>query len=125
MICCCLCRLNEDELLRFFTAANGDFPFFLSSIKKTIRWRETYNILQGDELEIWSNMVYWHGVDMEHQPCLIIRLGLACSSLSSHERPRFIQVIGMDFSPIESLLLDGKKSSKLVISFAYVRKILH
>lgn len=86
-------RINEDELYRFYIAANCDLPCLLSSVKKTILWRKTYNILSGQELEMWSNMVFWHGVDVNYRPCLIIRLGLAFSSLSSHERPRFLQAI--------------------------------
>ncbi|XP_052208751.1 uncharacterized protein LOC127812403 isoform X2 [Diospyros lotus] len=86
-------RIDEDELRRFYVAANGDFSCLLSSVTKTIRWRETYNILSGQELERWSNMVFWHGCDVKYRPCLIVRLGLACSSLSSHERPCFIQAV--------------------------------
>uniref|UniRef100_A0A5B7C3A5 CRAL-TRIO domain-containing protein n=1 Tax=Davidia involucrata TaxID=16924 RepID=A0A5B7C3A5_DAVIN len=86
-------RINEDELHRIYTAANGDFSCLLSSVKKTIHWRETYNILSGQELETWSNMVFWHGFDVKHRPCLIVRLGLACITLPSHDRPRFAQAV--------------------------------
>ncbi|KAL6275899.1 hypothetical protein ACE6H2_019500 [Prunus campanulata] len=86
-------RIDEEELRRFYTAANGDFSCLLSSIKKTINWRETYGILSVQELEMWSNMVFWHGFDVKHRPCLIVRLGLACTSLPSHDRPRFAQAI--------------------------------
>lgn len=65
------------------------------AIKKTLRWRETYKILSLEELEMWSRLVYWHGYDMKLRPCLIVRLGLACSSLASSDRPRFAQAIGM------------------------------
>ncbi|KAJ0084731.1 hypothetical protein Patl1_30884 [Pistacia atlantica] len=88
-------RLNEDELHRFYTAANGDFSCFLASIKKTIRWRETYRILSEEELQTWSDMVFWHGFDVQHRPCLIVRLGLACYVMPSHDRPRFAQAISM------------------------------
>ncbi|XP_022943369.1 uncharacterized protein LOC111448152 isoform X1 [Cucurbita moschata] len=86
-------RLNEEELQRFFAASNGDFTSLLSSIKKTIRWRENYKILSSLELDMWSHMVFWHGFDLKHRPCLIVRLGLACMNLSSEDRPRFIQAI--------------------------------
>lgn len=86
-------RINEDELHRFFNAANGEYSCLLSSIKKTIRWRGTYRILSEHELEMWSNMVFWHGLDVEHRPCLIVRLGLACLNLPFHERPRFVQAV--------------------------------
>ncbi|KAK9123170.1 hypothetical protein Sjap_012772 [Stephania japonica] len=86
-------RINEDELQRFFDAANGNFSSLLSSLKKTIRWRETYHILSSQELEMWSNLVFWHGYDKKLRPCLVIRLGLACSSLASHEKPCFAQAI--------------------------------
>ncbi|KAK3014366.1 hypothetical protein RJ639_009140 [Escallonia herrerae] len=86
-------RIDKDELHRIYTAANGDFSCLLSSVKKTIRWREKYKILSGQELEIWSNMVFWHGFDVEHRPCLIVRLGLACISLPSDERPRFARAV--------------------------------
>ncbi|KAL5986174.1 hypothetical protein ACLOJK_028168 [Asimina triloba] len=45
-------RIDEDELHRFYTAANGDLSCLLSSVKKTIRWRETYAILSAQELEV-------------------------------------------------------------------------
>lgn len=86
-------RINEYELRRFYTAANEDFPCFLASIKKTIRWRETYRILSPEELHVWSSMVFWHGFDVKQRPCLVVRLGLACVSLQPPERPRFAQAI--------------------------------
>lgn len=88
------CRINEDELYKFYTAANGDFTCFLSSVKKTIRWRETYRMLSSEELEMWSNLVFWHGTDVKQRPCLVVRLGLACVSLPSNDRPRFAQAVG-------------------------------
>lgn len=86
-------RINDDELHRFYTASNNDFSCFLTSIKKTIHWRESYRILSGEELEMWSNLVFWHGTDLLHRPCLIVRLGVGCSSLASQDRPRFAQAI--------------------------------
>ncbi|XP_072994346.1 uncharacterized protein [Typha latifolia] len=86
-------RFNEDELCRFHSAANGDLSCLLSSLKRTIRWRETFHILSLQELEMWSHLVFWHGFDMMLRPCLVIRLGLACSSLFPHDRPRFAQAV--------------------------------
>ncbi|XP_038721372.1 uncharacterized protein LOC120013580 isoform X2 [Tripterygium wilfordii] len=86
-------RINEDEFVRFHKAANGDYSVLLPAIKKTILWRQTYRILSEEELETWSNMVFWHGVDLMHRPCLIVRLGLACSLLPPHDKPRFAQAI--------------------------------
>ncbi|KAK4286519.1 hypothetical protein QN277_003065 [Acacia crassicarpa] len=86
-------RINESELRRFYTASNNDFSSFLASVKKTIRWRETYRILSGEELEMWSDLVFWHGSDMMHRPCLIVRLGVACRTLMSQDRPRFAQAV--------------------------------
>lgn len=85
-----------DELQRFYDAANGDMCCLLSSLMKTIRWREAYHILSCQELEMWSHLVFWHELDVMLRPCLVIRLGLACSSLRPHERPQFAQAIGMD-----------------------------
>lgn len=86
-------RMDEDELRRFHVASNGDFSSLVSSIKRTIRWRETYRLLAEEELQVWSNLLFWHGVDLRHRPCLIVRLGIAFISLPSHERPRFCQAI--------------------------------
>ncbi|XP_030537431.1 uncharacterized protein LOC115745936 [Rhodamnia argentea] len=86
-------RMDEDELRRFHVAANGDFSSLVSSIKRTILWRETYRLLTEEELEVWSNLLFWHGVDLRHRPCLIVRLGLAFISLPPHERPRFSQAV--------------------------------
>ncbi|XP_043697547.1 uncharacterized protein LOC122648393 [Telopea speciosissima] len=86
-------RINEDELRRFYAAANGDFSCLLALVKKTIHWRETYHILSEQELEMWSHLVFWHGYDVKLRPCLIIRLGLAFSTLTSHDRPRFAQAV--------------------------------
>ncbi|KAF5184310.1 Sec14 cytosolic factor like [Thalictrum thalictroides] len=86
-------RVDEGELRRFYAAANGDFSCLLSSIKRTIRWRETYHILSAQELEAWSDLVFWHGRDVKLRPCLFVRLGLASSNLAFHDRPRFTQAI--------------------------------
>ncbi|MED6120850.1 hypothetical protein PIB30_024875 [Stylosanthes scabra] len=86
-------RINNDELRRFYAASNNDFACFLTSIKKTIRWREAYRILTEEELDKWSKVVFWHGYDVLHRPCLIVRLGLACNVLASEDRPRFAQAV--------------------------------
>uniref|UniRef100_A0A7N0TMH4 CRAL-TRIO domain-containing protein n=1 Tax=Kalanchoe fedtschenkoi TaxID=63787 RepID=A0A7N0TMH4_KALFE len=86
-------RINDDELRRFYIAANGDFSTLLSSVKKTVRWRQTYGILSQEELEVWSNLVFWHGHDVNLRPCLIIRLGLACANLRPDDKPRFAQAV--------------------------------
>ncbi|KAL2332119.1 hypothetical protein Fmac_019700 [Flemingia macrophylla] len=86
-------RIGDDELRRFWDASNNDFSCFLTSIKKTIRWRETYRILSEEELKMWSKMVFWHGSDVSHRPCLIVRLGLACNTLTSEDRPRLAQAV--------------------------------
>ncbi|CAA6654942.1 unnamed protein product [Spirodela intermedia] len=86
-------RIDDDELGRFHAAANGDFSFLVKSIRKTIRWRETYAILSPQQLEPWSHLVFWHGYDVKLRPCLVIRLGLACTSLPPPERPRFTQAV--------------------------------
>ena len=82
----------------FYETANGNFPRFLSLVKKTISWRKNYRILSEQELKMWSSMVFWHGVDKKHQLCLIVRLGLACMSVPLSDRPRFSQAVGMLFN---------------------------
>ncbi|CAL5322461.1 unnamed protein product [Camellia sinensis] len=86
-------RLNDDELHRFYTAANGEFSRLLSSIKKTIHWRQTFTFLSPQELESWSYLAFCHGYDVQLRPCLIIRLGLACSNLRSNNRPIFAKAV--------------------------------
>lgn len=108
-------RIDEEELRRFYTAANGDFSSFLSSIKKTIRWREIYGILSVQELEKWSTLVFWHGFDLKHRPCLIVRLGLACISLPSDDKPRFAQAIISQVDHGVFHLLDANNSQITVV----------
>lgn len=90
-------RIDEDELRRFYSTAKGDLSFLLSSVKRTIRWRETYYLLSLQELENWSALVFWHGFDVMLRPCLVVRLGVAMSNLLPHDRPRFSQAIGINF----------------------------
>ncbi|WOH12345.1 hypothetical protein DCAR_0831847 [Daucus carota subsp. sativus] len=86
-------RLDEDELCRFYAASNGDFSRFVTAVKKTIQWRQTYTMLSPDELKDWDCFVFWHGYDVKRRPCLIIRLGLACSNLSSSNKPVFAKAV--------------------------------
>ncbi|KOM44278.1 hypothetical protein LR48_Vigan05g188300 [Vigna angularis] len=86
-------RIDDDELRRFYAASNNDFSSFLTSIKKTIRWRETYRILSREEQKMWTKLVFWHGCDVERRPCLIVRLGSACNTLEWEDRPRFAQAV--------------------------------
>lgn len=88
-------RFDKGELKRFYSAANGDLSVLLSSLKKTIRWRESYRILSLEELEMWSHLVFWHGRDVMSRPCLVIRFGFACSHLAPKDRPRFAQAVGI------------------------------
>lgn len=86
-------RIDEEELHRFYATANGNFPCFLSLVKKTISWRKNYRILSEQELKMWSSMVFWHGVDKKRRLFLIVRLGLACMSVPLSDRPRFSQAV--------------------------------
>ncbi|KAL0912024.1 hypothetical protein M5K25_017965 [Dendrobium thyrsiflorum] len=107
-------RFKEDELHRFYTAANGDLACLVSSLKKTIRWRESYNILSSQELEVWSHLVFWHGFDVMMRPCLVIRLGLACSTLAPHDRPRFAQAVVSQID-LGVLNLTDEKDSQITV----------
>lgn len=88
-------RMNEDELRRFYAVSEGDFARFLSSVKKTIRWRQKYTLLSPQELESWVNLVFWHGSDVMQRPCLIIRVGIAGSDLASRGQSQFVRAVGM------------------------------
>ncbi|KAG0465177.1 hypothetical protein HPP92_019341 [Vanilla planifolia] len=112
-----LSRFNVDELNRFYAAANGDLANLLSSLKKSIRWRESYNILSSHELEVWSHLVFWHGFDVMLRPCLVIRLGLAWSTLAPDERPRFAQAIGSEADHSQKLQIVGERNRKLLSDF--------
>lgn len=89
------CRITEDDLRRFYHVANGDFSSFLSSVKRTINWRQNFRFMSIQELEDWSEMVFWHGIDAKQHPCLIIRVQSACSNIMSTERSRLPEVVGM------------------------------
>jgi hypothetical protein len=106
-------RFDKGELERFYSAANGDLSFLLSSLKKTIRWRENYHILSLEELERWSHLVFWHGCDVTLRPCLVIRFGFACSHLAPKDRPRFAQAI---VSQIEHGIMHLVKEEEPTIS---------
>jgi hypothetical protein len=45
-------------------------------------------------------MVFWHGFDVQQRPCLIVRLGLACVTLQSQDKPRFAQAVSMFLFPL-------------------------
>ncbi|KMZ62772.1 hypothetical protein ZOSMA_446G00090 [Zostera marina] len=100
-------RINNDELRRFYIASNGDFSCFSHSLTKTIRWRETYKFLSPTELEKWAHFVFWHGYDVMLRPCLIIRLGLACSSVVSKDIPEFTHAIVSQIEQGVLSLLNG------------------
>ncbi|KAK9061199.1 hypothetical protein SSX86_018379 [Deinandra increscens subsp. villosa] len=85
-------RMTEDELRRFYAVSDGDFALFLSSVEKTIRWRQTYGLFSPQELEAWANFVFWHGSDMMQRPCLIIRIGLA-ADLASNGQEQFVRAV--------------------------------
>lgn len=109
-------RLNDDELERFYVAASGDFSHLLSLVKKTIRWRETYYFLSPQELDSWSHLVFWHGCDTQLRPCLVIRLGLACSCLQPDERPRFAQAVvsQVEYGVLHLLNLEDQRITVLM-----------
>ncbi|XP_048494881.1 uncharacterized protein LOC104887023 isoform X1 [Beta vulgaris subsp. vulgaris] len=86
-------RITEDDLRRFYHVANGDFSSFLSSVKRTINWRQNFRFMSIQELEDWSEMVFWHGIDAKQHPCLIIRVQSACSNIMSTERSRLPEVV--------------------------------
>jgi len=109
-------RLNDDDLERFYVAASSDFSHLMSLVKKTIRWRETYYFLSAQELDRWSHLVFWHGCDIQLRPCLVIRLGLACSCLQPDERPRFAQAVvsQVEYGVLHLLNLEDQRITVLM-----------
>ncbi|GMH13350.1 hypothetical protein Nepgr_015191 [Nepenthes gracilis] len=108
-------RINRDELYRFYNAANGDFSCFLSSIKKTINWRKNFKFLSPEQLESWSNMVFWHGRDVMRRPCLIIRLGLAYSDITSEDKSCLSEVVVSQIEKGVLHLLDAEEPQITVV----------
>ncbi|CAI9273540.1 unnamed protein product [Lactuca saligna] len=86
-------RLNEDELRRFHDASGSDFAKFLSSVEKTIQWRRKYIMLSQQELDAWGNLVFWHGSDVMQRPTLVVRIGLAGSTLDSDDQLEFARAV--------------------------------
>ncbi|BFI04561.1 hypothetical protein MPTK1_1g14630 [Marchantia polymorpha subsp. ruderalis] len=86
-------RINDDELERFLVAANKNLAKFVSIVKKTVSWRESYYFLNALELRTWSPLVFWHDEDQNSRPTLYIRLGLAYTTLQPEDRPRFCQAV--------------------------------
>ncbi|KAM7492053.1 hypothetical protein LguiA_034974 [Lonicera macranthoides] len=116
-------RIDRDELCRFYAAADFEFSRLLSSIMKTIRWRQTYSILSPEELEAWFPLVFWRGFDVKKRHCLVVRLGLACSNLRSNERPLFVKAVGKHlFSTSLNHFYNGQYSfpQRLVLYFCKI-----
>ncbi|KAL9227088.1 hypothetical protein vseg_002824 [Gypsophila vaccaria] len=86
-------RITDDDLRRLYHSVHGDFPRFLNSVKKTIKWRQTFKFLSPEELEDWSEIVFWHGGDIKGHPCLIIRVAPACSNIVSDQKSRLPEVV--------------------------------
>lgn len=86
-------RITEDDLRRFYRASNGDFSSFLSSVRRTIDWRRNFQFMSEQELEDWSEMVFWHGFDVKRHPCLFIRVQSACSNVKSGDRFHLPEVL--------------------------------
>ncbi|KAL3702306.1 hypothetical protein R1sor_020328 [Riccia sorocarpa] len=86
-------RINDDELERFLIAANGNPAKFVTIVRKTVSWRETYYFLKEQELRAWSPLIFWHDYDNKSRPVLVIRLGLAYRTLQPEDRPRFCQAV--------------------------------
>ncbi|XP_002985514.2 uncharacterized protein LOC9653159 [Selaginella moellendorffii] len=86
-------RISNDELHRFYQAANKSNKRFVALVKKNVGWRQNFRFLSCRELDEWSELVYWHHHDSQDRPLLIIRLGLASTTLVSSQRPRFAQAI--------------------------------
>lgn len=86
-------RMTEGELRRFYAVSDGNFARLLSSVKKTIRWRQKYALFSPQELEAWANLVFWHGSDVMQRPCLILRIGPAVSDLASNGQALFVKAV--------------------------------
>lgn len=112
-------RIDDDELRRFYSVGNGDLTSLLTSVKKTICWRANYRILSAQELETWSDMVFWHGFDVQNRPCLIIRLGFACTTLPSRDKPRFAQAVVSQVEHGVLHLVDPENSQITVLVDCY------
>ena len=65
------------------------------SVKKAIRWRQSFRFLSIQELDRWSDVVFWHGDDVKGHPCLIVRVAPACSHVITEEGSRLPEVVGM------------------------------
>ncbi|XP_076903602.1 uncharacterized protein LOC143558707 [Bidens hawaiensis] len=107
-------RITEDDLRRFYAVSEGDFALFISSVKKTIRWRQTYRLFLPQEFEAWANLVFWHGSDTMQRPCLIMRIGLA-ADLASSGQEQFVRAVVSQVEYGVLSLLDTEHSQITVL----------
>ncbi|EPS66043.1 hypothetical protein M569_08737, partial [Genlisea aurea] len=106
----------SDDLHRYYITANGDIRSLISSVKKTMRWRETYRLLTAEELEeSWSKFIFWHGSDVNQRPCLFVRLGLAFASLPPSGRVRFSQALVSQVEQGMVQLMDKRNAQVTVL----------
>jgi len=91
----CFCRVDDEEIKRFWFASKEDTVRFVTMMQKTLKWRQSYNFMSSLELRAWSPLVFWHLQDAHGRPILIIRLGLVCSTTTPAQRPQFAQAVSM------------------------------
>lgn len=112
-------RINQDELLRFYDAVDGNFSSFLYSIWKTINWRKNFTFLSVEQLDRWSRFVFWHGHDVKQRPCLFICLGLVFSSMASTDRSCLTDVVVSQIEYGVLHLLNPKEPQLTVVMDCY------
>ncbi|KAG0630944.1 hypothetical protein M758_1G215400 [Ceratodon purpureus] len=86
-------RVADDEVRRFWLASKGDTAKFVTMMRRTLEWRQSYDFVPESELRGWSSLVFWHLRDAHDRPILIIRLGPACNGLTPAQRPQFAQAV--------------------------------
>lgn len=85
--------VDKADLRRFICATGGDHALLKHRLKQTIKWRQSYPFSSSQMIQRCSHVLFWHGLDKQFQPCLIIRIGLACNNLLYDHMPLFAQAI--------------------------------
>lgn len=99
----------DDEVKRFWLASKGDTAKFVTIMRKTLEWRQSFDFMPQFELHEWLPLVFWHRRDAHGRPILIIRLGLACTTSTPAQRPQFAQAVSK-CAPLLTLSIDTTRA---------------
>ncbi|GJP54701.1 hypothetical protein CLOM_g13754 [Closterium sp. NIES-68] len=110
--------LSDDSILRYAVSGKRHVPRIVKGITATAEWRRSFRLMPPSEVccSPFGEYGYWHGVDVDCRPCLVLHVGRAAKAIPSALHSDFVRYLASLVSAVAAALtLSSPDSGRIAV----------